>query len=231
MARFTRIEVAQKMKEVGIVPVYYHPSPEVCWDVLYACYQAGVRVFEFTNRGDNADKVFDHLVQKIPQFAPEMILGIGSIVDAVTAGIYIQKGADFIVCPILNEEIAKICNRRKIAWSPGCGTVSEISRAEELGAEVVKIFPGLQVGGPEFVKAVKGPMPWSSIMPTGGVQPTFEDLDAWFKSGVHCVGLGSQLMDKQLIAKRDYSALKAKIEDVVNIANQCLAEKSGFALV
>lgn len=196
MARFSRIEVALKMKETGMVPVFFHKDIEVCKGVMQACYDGGARVFEFTNRGDRAHEVFRDLIIWTEKELPDMMVGVGSVVEAGTTSLYIQLGASFIVSPILNEEMAKVCNRRKISWSPGCGTLSEISRAEELGAEVVKIFPGSSVGGPDFVKAVKGPCPWSSIMPTGGVTPEEQNLEKWFKAGVHCVGMGSQLMVK-----------------------------------
>ena len=126
MARFTRIDVAVQMKETGIVPVYYNSDVEVCKKVLKACYEGGTRVFEFVNRGDFAHEVFGKLVKWSAVECPELILGIGSVVDAATTALYIQNGANFIVSPILNEEMAKVCNRRKIAWSPGCGSISEI---------------------------------------------------------------------------------------------------------
>lgn len=217
MARFTRIEVAIKMKETGIVPVFYHKDLEVSKQVLQACYEGGIRVFEFTNRGDYAHEVFSELNKFAAQNLPEMIMGVGSIVDAGTAALYIQMGANFIVSPILSEDMAKVCNRRKIAWSPGCGSLSEIGKAEELGAEVVKIFPGTEVGGPSFVAAVKGPFPWTSIMPTGGVTPTKENLTAWFKAGVHCVGMGSQLITKDILANKDYSSLATKVKEALQL--------------
>ena len=197
MARFTRIEVATAMKETGIIPVFFNKDLQLAKDILLATYKGGARVFEFTNRGDFAHEVFADLNKWAAVEAPEMILGIGSVVDAPTTALYIQLGTNFIVSPILNAEMAKVCNRRKVAWSPGCGSLTEISYAEELGAEVVKIFPGTQVGGPDFVKAVKGPFSWSSIMPTGGVKPEEDNLKEWFEAGVHCVGMGSQLMAKK----------------------------------
>lgn len=211
MARFTRIEVAQQMKATGMVPVFYHSDLEICKKILKACYDGGVRVFEFTNRGDYAHEVFTELNKYAAKEAPEMILGIGSVIDTGTTSLYIQNGANFIVSPILNPEMAKVCNRRKIAWSPGCGSLTEISYAEELGAEVVKIFPGSQVGGPSFVAAVKGPFPWSSIMPTGGVEPTEENLKGWFGAGVHCVGMGSKLFVKNSEGQFDYASLMSKV--------------------
>jgi len=217
MARFSRIETAVKMKESGLVPVFYHADITVCKNVVSACYKGGARIFEFTNRGDFAQEVFRELNQYVIQEMPDMIMGVGSVVDAVTAGIYIQLGANFIVSPVLNEEMAKVCNRRKVLWSPGCGSVSEISKAEELGAEIVKIFPGAEVGGPRFVEMVKGPMPWTSIMPTGGVDATKESLASWFKAGVWCVGMGSRLITKDMIKNKNFKAIEDNTRNVLEI--------------
>ncbi|WP_298063951.1 bifunctional 4-hydroxy-2-oxoglutarate aldolase/2-dehydro-3-deoxy-phosphogluconate aldolase [uncultured Rikenella sp.] len=211
MARFSRIEVALEMKRQGVIPVFYHADAEICKQVLKASYAAGIRVFEFTNRGDFAHEVFGTLNRWAATELPELMLGVGSVVDAPTAALYIQLGAAFVVSPLLNEEMAPVCNRRKILWAPGCGSLSEIGRAEELGAEIVKIFPGSSVGGPGFVKAVKGPCPWSSIMPTGGVEPTEESLRAWFEAGVTCVGMGSNLFPKKLIEAGDWNAITETI--------------------
>ena len=221
MATYTRIQVVEQMRRSGIVPVFYHPDIAVCKEVLKACYEGGARVFEFTNRADGAHEVFRKLRTYSETVFPELILGIGSVIDAGTTALYLQTGADFIVSPIVNPEMAKICNRRKLAWIPGCGSVTEISYAEELGAEVVKIFPGAQVGGPSFVKAVKGPLPWSSIMPTGGVSPTRESLTQWFNAGAHCVGIGSELFRKKDDGNYDYQGIKetlaAALENVASL--------------
>ena len=217
MASFTRIEVALKMKETGMVPVFYHQDVELCKEVLKACYTGGVRVFEFTNRGDFAHEVFAELVKWSEKNCPEMILGVGSVIDGPTTALYLQLGANFIVSPIMDEEMARICNRRKVAWSPGCGSVTEIVKAHELGSEVVKIFPGSQVGGPAFVRGVKGPFPYASIMPTGGVSPDEENLKGWIEAGVHCVGMGSQLFPKEVLANKDFKAITAKCADALAI--------------
>jgi 2-dehydro-3-deoxyphosphogluconate aldolase/(4S)-4-hydroxy-2-oxoglutarate aldolase len=217
MAKYTRIEVTQMMKNNGMVPVFFHQDIEVCKKVLKACYDGGSRVFEFTNRGDRAHLVFQELITWAEKETPGMILGVGSVVDAGTTSLYIQLGANFVVSPVLNPDMAKVCNRRKIAWSPGCGSLTEISHAEELGAEVIKIFPGSQVGGPGFVKAVLGPCPWTSIMPTGGVSPDRENLTAWFNAGVHCVGMGSKLMVKDKDGQFDYEAIKLKTREAISI--------------
>jgi 2-dehydro-3-deoxyphosphogluconate aldolase/(4S)-4-hydroxy-2-oxoglutarate aldolase len=205
------------MAETGMIPVFYHADPEVCKQVLKACYDGGVRVFEFTNRGDYAHEVFGAINRWAAAQLPEMILGVGSVVDPGTASLYIQLGANFVVSPILNPEMAKVCNRRKIAWSPGCGSLNDISYAEELGAEIVKIFPGSSVGGPKFVAAVKGPCPWSSIMPTGGVEPTVENLKAWFDAGVTCVGMGSNLFPKDVMAAGDWGRITSLCADALAI--------------
>ena len=217
MARFTRIQVALKMAETGMVPVFYHKDVEVCKNVVKACYDGGVRVFEFTNRGDYAHEVFTILNKYVAKECPELMLGVGSIIDAGTTSLYIQLGADFIVSPVLKEEMAVVCNRRKIFWAPGCGSLTEISRAEELGAEVVKIFPAMQVGGPKFVANIKGPCPWTSIMPTGGVEPTRENLTEWFNAGVTCVGMGSQLFPKTDIENGNWAAISQKVADAMAI--------------
>lgn len=217
MARFSRIEVALKMKKTGLVPVFYNKNIEVCKSVVKACYEGGVRVFEFTNRGDFASLVFAELNKWTIAECPEMIMGVGSIIDEGTASMYLALGANFIVSPLIDEGTAKVCNRRKVSWSPGCGLVTEIGLAHELGAEVVKIFPGSQVGGPGFVKAVLGPMPWTNIMPTGGVSPTEENLKGWFEAGATCVGMGSQLFPKEVLAEENYSYITAKCAEAISI--------------
>lgn len=220
MAKYSRIEVTVQMKETGIVPVFFNKDIDTCKNVLKACYDGGARLFEFTNRGDRAHLVFEQLIVWAEREIPDMILGVGSVVDAGTTSLYIQLGANFIVSPILNEEMARVCNRRKIAWSPGCGSLTEISKAEELGAEVVKIFPGSQVGGPGFVKAILGPCPWTSIMPTGGVSPDEENLRGWFEAGVHCVGMGSKLMVKDASGHFDYAGIEQKMREAIAIVKK-----------
>lgn len=217
MAKFSRIEVYQAMMNTGVVPVFYHHDIETAKQVVKACYEGGIRVFEFTNRGDFAHEVFEALVKWADEACPEMILGIGSIVDAPTAAFFIQSGANFIVGPLLNPDIFKVCNRRQIAYSPGCATPSEIGLAQELGAEIVKVFPGGNVGGPSFVKNIKAPMPWSQLMVTGGVEPTEKNLSAWFNAGVTAVGIGSKLFPKEIIAQGDYAYITEKCAEALKI--------------
>jgi 2-dehydro-3-deoxyphosphogluconate aldolase/(4S)-4-hydroxy-2-oxoglutarate aldolase len=218
MARYTRVDVILRIREAGIVPIFYHKDPEVCRNVIKSCFEGGMKVFEFTNRGDFAHELFSELNKWAEKEIPGLIMGVGSVVDAGTASLYIQLGANFIVSPLLNPEMAKVCNRRKVLWIPGCGSMSEISYAEELGAETVKMFPGLSVGGPDFIKAVKGPCPWTSIMPTGGVEPTVENLRDWFEAGATCVGIGSNLITKEFIQKKDWEGLTKRITSSLKIA-------------
>lgn len=220
MARFTRIQVALKMAESGMIPVFFNSDAEVCKKVIEACYTGGIRLFEFTNRGDYAHVVFEQINKFAAAEFPDMIVGTGSVIDAPTAVLYVQLGSNFIVSPILNEEMATVLNRRKILWSPGCGSASEISRAEALGAEIVKIFPGSQVGGPKFILAVKGPMPWTQIMSTGGVEPTESNLAEWFKAGAVCVGMGSQLIKSELIKAKDFKKIEQDIRDAVALVQK-----------
>lgn len=216
MARFTRLQVANAMQQTGLVPVFYHADFDICWQVLQACYNGGVRVFEFTNRGDFAHELFAELNKRAAKELPELILGAGTIVDPGTASLYIQLGANFLVSPMLKPEVARTCNLRKVLYAPGCATLTEISQAEELGVEIVKVFPGF-VLGPEFVAGIKGPMPWTSIMPTGGVEPTEESLTAWFKAGVTCVGIGSQLFPKRVLQDRNFAQIEATVKDAMTI--------------
>jgi 2-dehydro-3-deoxyphosphogluconate aldolase/(4S)-4-hydroxy-2-oxoglutarate aldolase len=220
MARFKRIEVINKILETGIVPIFYHKDTDICRNVIKACYEGGIRVFEFTNRGDYAHEVFGDINKWAEKELPDLIMGTGSVVDAATSALYIQLGSNFIVSPILNPDMAKVCNRRKILWSPGCGSASEISNAEELGAEIIKIFPGSSVGGPEFIKAMKAPCPWTSLMPTGGVEPTEENLKAWFEAGAVCVGMGSGLITKKIIQNRDWEKLSQLTASAMSIAQK-----------
>jgi len=216
MAQFTRIEVVSKMKETGMVPLFYSGDIEVSRNVLKACYDGGARLMEFTARGDFAHEVFAELVRYSISELPGMILGIGSVTDAAMASYYMQIGANFIVTPVLREDIALVCNRRKVLWLPGCGTLTEIARAEELGCEIIKLFPG-EIYGPKFVKSIKGPQPWTSIMPTGGVLPTEESLSSWFDAGVSCVGMGSQLISKAILDARDYARLTEEVGRLLTI--------------
>jgi 2-dehydro-3-deoxyphosphogluconate aldolase/(4S)-4-hydroxy-2-oxoglutarate aldolase len=215
MARYDRLQVLNTMIELGLVPVFYNPDLEVAKQIVTACRAGGARVIEFTNRGDFAFQVFTALSQHVAEAEPDVILGVGSVIDMPTAALYISAGANFVVGPVLNPEVARLCNRRKVAYSPGCGSVSEISEAEELGVEIVKVFPGTQVGGPAFVKAVRGPMPWTRIMPTGGVDATEESIRAWFGAGAVCVGMGSKLVSKELVAKGDFDAISNKVARVL----------------
>ena len=218
MAKFSRLKVYQTIEETGIVPVFYHKEIDVAKQVVKACYDGGIRAFEFTNRGDFAHEVFAELVKWADKECPELILGIGSIIDAPTAALYIQMGANFIVGPLFNPDVFPVCNRRQIAYSPGCGSISEIGHAQELGAEIVKVFPGGNVGGPSFIKNIKGPMPWSKLMVTGGVEPTEENLSAWFRAGATAVGIGSNLVPADVIAGGDWNKITELSRFCISIA-------------
>lgn len=230
MARFRRLDVLQAMMESGLVPVFYHKDLETAKKVARAVADGGIKVLEFTNRGDFACQIFSALIQWCESEIPDLILGVGSVIDPGTAALYINNGANFIVGPVLNAEVARTCNRRKIPYLPGCGSASEISQAEEYGVEICKIFPGKEVGGAAFVKNILAPMPWTLIMPTGGVETTRESIEAWFKAGVACVGVGSNLIAKELIAAGDYAAIARKTADVLNWINEVRGRPSGVVL-
>ena len=216
MACFDRLTVLNTMLDTGLVPIFYHADLAVSKEVALACVRGGARLVEFTNRGDRAWNVFTELIAALGQADPSVILGAGTVLDAPTAALYIASGANFIVGPNFNPEVARLCNRRKVAYIPGCGTVSEISAAEELGAEVVKIFPGGQLGGPGFVKSVLGPMPWVRLMPASGVDATQENVQGWIKAGAACLGMGSNLIRKDYVAAGNYDAIADGVRRVLN---------------
>ena len=213
MPRFTKHEVLGRMLEGGIIPIFYQKDVEIAKKTVEACVEGGARIVEFTNRGDFAYQVFTELSKWCNENLPQITLGVGSVVDPATAALYINAGANFVVSPILNPEVAKLCNRRHVVQCPGCGTVSEISQAEELGADFVKIFPAGEMGGPEFLKSMLGPCPWAQIIPTGGVEPTWESISAWIRAGAVCLGMGSKLISKDLVAAKDYAGIQRNVEE------------------
>ncbi|MEO0468979.1 MAG: bifunctional 4-hydroxy-2-oxoglutarate aldolase/2-dehydro-3-deoxy-phosphogluconate aldolase [Bacteroidota bacterium] len=215
MARFSRLQVAQTLLDQGMMPLFYQADIELCKKITDACYAGGLRIIEFTNRGDLAHEVFTDLMKYVRTTYPDLILGIGSVVDGPTTALYIQLGADFVVSPILNHDMARICNRRKILWGPGCATLSEINQAEEWGAEIVKVFPANTLGGPAFIKSIKGPCPWSTLIATGGVEPTHENLSGWFGAGIDCVGMGSKLVSKDMIARNAFGELETVVRETL----------------
>ena len=219
MANFTRIEVARVMKQTGLVPLFYNSDLEIGKQVIKAVYDGGARLLEFTARGDFAHEVFGELNKYVLKELPGMVMGVGSVTDAASASRFMALGANFIVTPVLREDIAIVCNRRKVMWSPGCGSLTEICRAEELGCEVVKLFPG-GIYGPGFVKAIKGPQPWTSIMPTGGVSPTRENLEGWFNAGVTCVGMGSKLIAKNADGNYDLAKIESDTKNALAIISE-----------
>lgn len=219
MAKYDKIQVLTAIGETGIVPVFYNGDLEISKNVLKACYEGGIRAFEFANRGDFAHEVFGELVKYANAELPGMILGIGSVVDPGTAALYIQLGANFVVGPLFNPAVAPVCNRRNIPYAPGCGSVSEVGAAQEAGCDLCKVFPG-DVLGPAFVKGILAPMPWSKLMVTGGVKPTRENLEAWFKAGVFCVGMGSNLFPKEAVAAGDWSRISGLCREVLDIVKE-----------
>ena len=211
MARFDKLAVLAKMA------VFYHKDAQTACAVVKACYEGGVRAFEFTNRGDFAHEVFEQVVKFAAKECPEMAVGVGSVVEPATAALYMQLGACFVVGPMFNPEVSRVCNRRGVPYTPGCGTVSEIGAAQETGCDLCKVFPG-DVLGPKFVKGLLAPMPWSKLMVTGGVEPTADNLNAWFKAGVYCVGMGSKLFPKDRVEACDWQYVTDKCREALEIA-------------
>ncbi len=224
MAQFTRYEVLTEIYKSSMIPLFYNDDIEISKKIVQACYQGGARLLEFTHRGDFAHEVFRELISFANHSLPGMILGVGSVSDAASASYYLMNGANFIITPVYREDIAILCNRRKILWSPGCGSLTEIAKAEEMGADLVKLFPG-NIYGPEFVKAVKGPQPWTHIMPTGGVTTEETNLKSWFDAGVSCVGLGSKLITKEIIDNQAYEELAKRVEKTLQLIQRLKTNK------
>ncbi len=219
-----RMTVLTAMMDQGVIPVFYHPDVETCVHVIQACADGGAKCIEFTNRGDFASQTFLEVARHFAKADPSVIMGVGSVVDAPTAGIYIANGARFVVGPILNADVARVCNRRMIPYSPGCGSASEISYAQELGCEIVKVFPGESVGGPTFVKNVLGPMPWTRIMPTGGVDPDEKSLREWFGAGIVAAGMGSKLITNDLLKAGDWKGIEERVRKTVDLIRTIRSE-------
>lgn len=219
MAKYDKIQVLTKLGAAPMVPVFYHKDAETAKSVMKACYDGGVRLFEFTNRGDFAHEVFAEVVKFAAKECPEMAVGVGSVVEPGTASLYMQLGASFVVGPLFNPEVARVCNRRGIPYVPGCGSVTEVGNAQEVGCEVCKLFPG-DVLGPKMVKGLMAPMPWSKIMVTGGVEPTAENLKAWFGAGAFCVGMGSKLFPKEKVAAGDMEYITSKCRECFEIIDE-----------
>jgi 2-dehydro-3-deoxyphosphogluconate aldolase / (4S)-4-hydroxy-2-oxoglutarate aldolase len=221
VARFDRLQVYEHLLRQGLVPLFHHPDPDVAWEVVRAVAAGGCSVVEFTNRGDHSHEVFASLDARCRRELPDVVLGAGSVVDAGTASLYLNLGAAFIVAPTFDPEVARTCNRRKVAYLPGCATPTEIARAEEAGCEIVKLFPGDAAGGPALVAALRGPSPWTRIMPTGGVEPTQASLSAWFDAGAACVGMGSQLVRRSLVEAHDWGGLTEAVRAALGLVAQC----------
>ncbi len=220
MPRYRRMQVLNKMEALGIIPVFYTEDVETGINIVKACVKGGALCLEMTNRGDGAIEVFKQLEAYCKKQCPEVMLGVGSIVDAGTAAMYINAGANFVVGPCIDTDTARACNKRKVPYSPGCGSLTEIHKAHELGVEICKIFPGGLVGGPSFVKAIKGPCPWVSIMPTGGVAPTEESLSAWFGAGITCAGMGSKLITKDLVKAGKFDTIAENVKNTLGLVRK-----------
>ena len=212
-----RLSVLTALQTQGVAPVFYHSDPEVCLNVIRACARGGAKAVEFTNRGDFACDLFGEINRELIRTDPDVVLGIGSIIDVGTAAQFLNRGARFVVSPCLVPDVARVCNRRMVAYFPGCGSVRDIGEAQELGCEIIKLFPGASVGGPDFVKAVLGPMPWTKIMPTGGVDPTEDSVKAWFGAGIVAAGMGSKLITQDLLDAGDWAGIETKVRETVQL--------------
>ncbi|MBE7171337.1 MAG: bifunctional 4-hydroxy-2-oxoglutarate aldolase/2-dehydro-3-deoxy-phosphogluconate aldolase [Williamsia sp.] len=223
MGNFSREEVQSKLKNAPLVPLFTHNDLAVAKEVVHACYKGGVRVFEYTNRSVNSAEVFKALLAYARQSFPDLAFGIGTIYNREQATYFAELGADFIIQPILDAGVAEVCAKHRLAWMPGTMTLTEIYTARQLGADIIKIFPAATVG-PGFIKAIKGPMPDVKIMATGGVEPTRASLQTWFGAGSHCVGLGSQLVSREVLEEKNYDKLEVLVQECFDVIKVLQAE-------
>jgi 2-dehydro-3-deoxyphosphogluconate aldolase/(4S)-4-hydroxy-2-oxoglutarate aldolase len=205
----------QRMDQAGIMPIFFNSDEKVCLNLLEAAYEGGIRVIEMVNRGKEAPVIFP-AIRKLADQLPGLSLGIGTIYHPWEAEIFIDKGAEFIVAPVMNPKLGEYCQKADLPWIPGCGSVTEVFFAQELGAELVKIYPA-NVLTTEFVKAVHAVIPTVEIIPTGGVEPNEESIKSWFDAGVLCLGMGSQLFKKELIAKGAFPQITEVIREALAI--------------
>jgi len=216
--RFTKQQIVNGMKEAGIVPLFTHDNPEDAQQVLEVAYAGGIRVFEFTNRRENSFNVFRHLISMSGKY-PDLMLGIGTILDGVTTQKFIDAGADFVISPILKLDMATVCHQHNTPWIPGCATLTEIVTAKDNGAEIIKLFPA-SVLGPGFVSSILPVVPGLQLMITGGVEPNEKSISSWFKAGAACLGMGSQLFTKEILEQKNWPLLKQRIEETLRLAKQ-----------
>ena len=220
MSRFSRLDVYQRMLDEGLVPILVQAEPETAGQALAAVAEGGTTVCEFTNRSPQAPEAFRVAAAHASRHLPQMILGAGSIVDELTAAIYIAHGARFIVGPSFNERVARLCNRRRIAYLPGCQTATEIATAEEMGAEIIKLFPARAVGGADFIRQILGPSPATRLLPTSIGEVSAPALATWFEAGACCVGIGGEAIPPDRIAAGDFAAVSRRVAEVREMVRQ-----------
>jgi 2-dehydro-3-deoxyphosphogluconate aldolase/(4S)-4-hydroxy-2-oxoglutarate aldolase len=211
-----KTDLLKLIPEQGVLPLYFYKYPEVSLQVLKALYNAGIRAVEYTNRGEAAFQNFKKMRELCDHELKEMYLGIGTIKNGQMAQKFIDAGADFIICPGLVEDVAKIADKNNMLWVPGCMTPTEIIRAETLGAKMIKLFPG-NILGPKFMSAIKALFPDLLFMPTGGVDLNKENISEWLKAGVCAVGMGSKLISKQLLEEKNYQKIEELTRQAIDI--------------
>ncbi len=220
MASHSKADVLAAIRRNGVVPVFYHADIDTTREVARRLVAGGVSTIEFTNRGDGAIEVFADLIRWARRELPELVVGVGTVVDATTAGYVIDLGANFVFAPALSAEVAAVCNSRNIPYVPGCGTLTEIQTAYRLGSDFVKLFPAGSIGGPAFLSAIRAPCPWVQAIPTGGVEPTAQSIKAWFDAGAPAVGMGSKLLPADLVHSRDWAAVEERVVATVGAVAQ-----------
>ena len=220
MAAPNNSDVLATIERDGVVPVFNDADVDITKQVARCIVAGGLSTFEFTNRGEDALEVFAEFITWAGVELPDLIVGVGTVTEPVAAEQAIDLGAGFVFAPSLSSAVAAVCSSRDVPYVPGCGTVTEIQTAYELGCHMVKLFPADSLGGPAFLNAVRAPCPWVRAIPTGGVEPTVASMEPWFDAGAPAVGIGSKLLPKDLVAAGDWDAIEQRIAAAVAAVEQ-----------
>lgn len=203
-------ELISTMHSSGVIPVFHHPEANTWMEIIAISYRCGVRMLEFTHQRDSRGlRMFSWLVEEAKQF-PGLTLGVGTVLDPLTAERYIQSGAGFIASPFLQPRTAEVCIQNNVLWMPGCSTVEDVQQARDQGAEAVTILSG-NILGPEFLRQVNKKFPQMLLVPSSGVGLRENNLRAWFDAGAICVRLGEALFSKEAVAVRDWVKIETNL--------------------
>lgn len=212
--------VFETLSTQRILPLITKIDIETAAIIVEAAHLAGIKTLEYAARSADAPEVLEAIVKQVKTKGYDLLIGVGSVLNAGHAKLYHELGADYIVSPHIEEEVGQYCKEHDVFWIPGASTLNEAVYATKLGAGIVKLFPADYLGGPGFIKAISSPFPTLKLMPSGGVTTEAENLKSWFDAGVVCVGIGSNLFSAELLKTATVARVKARFDDLLNILAQ-----------